>query len=197
MFWTSQKSAQTGFSLVELMASVAIISMLTAMASVKAAEMIANAKRTEAHAMGGVIIALLQAKGLDGGTISQSLISADDFTTGTSCNVANTIGFKIRNCSKANYFYMISDNLSSSPDNWTAYAFEGSAPGGDGRVQNVCTKREFMIRSVNLNFYQKLARNGCSCSSSFVDWTGDGTVDGSDFLRWQQTIGLHKCGWSS
>ncbi len=118
---------EKGFSLVELMATVGIIAMLTSMATTGYRTYVIRARQTEAQLNVRFIETLITTHHATvADTSSSGSAPLDDpywdLTGHPSCNIDNSLGFRIPNCKAARYGY------AADLTNSTAYAFEKIAP---------------------------------------------------------------------
>lgn len=130
--FTNLKKNHLGFSLIELMVVVSITSALVSLGTPKFNLFQKKAKQSEAKLNIDNIYTLIHAKEdqslleIHGSAItSGSALTANDYSTATSCHNNNALGFKVSNCQKVNYRYRaISDNPASGPKTHSALAIE-------------------------------------------------------------------------
>jgi prepilin-type N-terminal cleavage/methylation domain-containing protein len=97
---------QKGFSLVELMIVVAIIGVLAGLAVPKFSQFQQKAKQAEAKTNLAALQVAQEAHSAERELgFYDGTLTLNDFSTATSCNGANALGFAISNCIKARYWY--------------------------------------------------------------------------------------------
>ncbi len=102
------------FSLVELMAAVAIVSILTTLALPRYRLFIATSRQAEAQANLGIIATLQQSYHLEYNTHHSSMIMGNGNTTNNCTNTGaskqNQLGFRSTKCEELRYTYTSSDS---------------------------------------------------------------------------------------
>lgn len=111
---------QNGFTLIELMIVVAIISILATLAIPRFELFQAKAKFAEAAVNMKTFVVLFETALLD---VDQDSLAGFEMGFGfdnggdssTSCNVPNDIGFSLSNCKKVNFIYSMTDGNIPAP----------------------------------------------------------------------------------
>ncbi len=134
-----QRNESHGFSLIELMVVIAIISTLATIAMPVARDLLSQAKTAEATTNVRLLSALIKAYKVEFPAASfMQQVSINDFSSDTSCNTsaANTFGFRLTSCRNIGYVYVT--YMTSIESVFTAAAYEGKL-NGTKRVYPRCS----------------------------------------------------------
>ncbi len=144
-----EKLQNRGFSLIELMVVIAIMSILATFSFSVIQSLNAKAKESEAALNLNSLYTLLYSYYFDENDrmavnpgYLNSEISRNDFTTPTSCNHNSMYGFKLTDCQKINFAYGVGG--SSTTKTLGAYAIEGTK-GGKFRIYPKCRGRSYWV----------------------------------------------------
>ncbi len=131
---------QSGFTLIELMIVVAIVSILATLALPRFQVFQAKAKRSEATYNLGVIYKLQEAYRIENGQYG-SLLFGGDYSM--ACGQTNNqIGFVISNCDKVNYAYYTPISTASD-DSYVAIARSAKVVSGNTDCLSVDQNNEY------------------------------------------------------
>ena len=136
----SCKEKLVAFSLVELMAAVAIVSILTALALPRYRLFIATSRQAEAHANLGIMATLQQTYHLEynehhSGMVMGAGTQPDKCSTTSSTEQLNQLGFRVTKCDKLRYTYKsAAGNDSAENDGTVATHLIYPKCGGAGSV---------------------------------------------------------------
>ena len=105
-----------GFSLVELMAVVAVVMVLVSLALPRFRLFIARSRQAEAHANLGIIASLQQTYQLSSGTPSTDEFNVGRGASSGSCGAGsmhegNALGFRVIDCGKLRYTYTVNSGI--------------------------------------------------------------------------------------
>lgn len=181
-----------GFSLVELICVVAIVALLAQLSMTSFEVFIDRAKNAEASTNLGVTSALVRSYFDSGavappGAFTLQNLSQNVYTTATSCNYTNAVGFSIKNCKKTNFVYGLGY---SSATNFSTFAVEGGTIGAK-RIQPKCKGASLWLNHSASGLKHSIdTTNGTNCNTCFIittmsklgssdlafDFDGDGSV---------------------
>lgn len=122
-----------GFSLIELMVVISIISVLVAFSFPAYQDFLSRARQTEAKLNLKHIHTLFESLEDEPPSVivpgNLYYLSENDVSSENSCHNSNELGFRVTNCPKANYWYFVFPEFAwSTKTNWSVYAMEISNP---------------------------------------------------------------------
>lgn len=181
--------SKSGFSLVELVCVVAIISMLAAMAMPAYEHMLVRARGAEATVNLSALMALVNSRYGNGDMFaggagpplySLNAASRNDYTSATSCNYTaalTNIGFRLNNCTKVRFVYAYT---TVEPANtWGAVAVEGGTK-GNKRVHPSCLGTNMWAYPYNGKVKQVInTLDPAACNTCYIPYTS-AKIGGSD-----------------
>lgn len=190
-------SRGNGFTLVELLIVVAIVGVLATIGIPTYQRMVKKARQAEAKSNLGSIgrliqaeVALRQAEGRSPPSTTNEGLTLRDYSSPTSCVIANSIGFEVSSCSALRYNYQLLGDAGAATEQ-----MDPPCPSRRGKVSNQdCTLRDTWIikegRLIHLldslsncdgDVGTEIAKNW-GPNASGLDLDRDNDVDSADLL---------------
>ena len=190
------KHKTCGFSLIELMVVISIVTLLTMLSTAYIRGFVARAKETEGGLNVKLLYALMQSYYFDENSpfmgTQLSYVSLNNYSSPTSCHMplGNPFGFRLNDCQKISYMYVYSTRTDTKT--MGAVAVEGSSDKGK-RIYNFCCGSSLWVASsggvhhsvspsnmedCKVTLYNKVWSENGSTNAAF-DFDGNGVVNSS------------------
>lgn len=192
-------SVNKGFSLLELMVVISIVSVVVTLSISMSRTLAFNAKMYEAKQNARIASTLLSSYVINEESGYLGLLTANNRSSVGSCLTNNTIGFKVGDCRRVNYVYFAAGGVGGKPN---VHAWEGweNIGGVNQTVIFRYTTCSNVWVAANGELYESLPDDNCTRSyqlwkDSFGstgplgDYNGSGRVDLADYTIWRNYLG--------